>query len=288
MSYKGYARIREDVTRSDWCFRSRSWTDENGLVSRCSRQALAGITLPEACRYRGGPGNFKLNAAYQKWFYDLNVPHSDDAVKYINKIGSGWRNQGGDWQVEQVSFAGNVVKVTNENLLGDKAFIETVDITQPPPALNFVEHPHLIQCFTAVEPDGDTVLPWIGPDKDHKYDAQVLLFLVTDRTWLGQPRQLYIYKRDLEYFPLLPLSVNVIVGGLNVRSSPGGLRVKNADGTYKVLSYGTPLTIEEYVCRANFVWGKIGFGEWVALQAPTVNDFFTTTWRMETPAPPAV
>lgn len=269
MAYTGYARIRDDMTRPTWCFKSR--TDP---TNKCGVETFYGKYLPEACRNFHGPSNFKLSETLQQLVINLNADEGADAIKYLNRWGSGWRNNGESWQVEGLSFARNCVYVTNLNLFGDKAFVLAIDVTKPPQSnLSYTNRPWLVQEFTVITPFNTTVLPSFG---DPKHDGQIFLILMQDY------RQRYFRVEDLEFFPALPYSASVTVGGLNVRSGP----TSAVENVKRVARLGDPLVIDEYAPRGSVVWGKIGADEWVALAHPYVNDWFATTWRMQTLPPP--
>lgn len=274
--YRGWARIRDDFTRDAWCRMSRT----NPMNTKCGVETFFGKYLPEACRNSHGPSNFKLSDPWWSLVTGLNAAENPDAMKYLGRWGSGWRNNGVAQQVEGLSFARNVVYVTNLNDGEDKAYVLALDVTQSPSAalweygrtpetFDYVNSPHLAQVFTVVTPFDTTVLPSFG---DPKRDAQIYLILMQDY------RQRYFETRDLEFFPLLPYAATVTVGGLNVREYPGG-------PVLRVAPQGETLLVTEYRPRASFVWGRVSDG-WVALAAPTVNDWYTTSWSMQTLPPP--
>lgn len=271
MSYRGFARIRDDWTRKKFCFKSR--TDPS---NPCGIKTFYGKYLPESARNFHGPSNFKLSEDWQRVVMGMNPA---DAIKYLNRWGSGWRNNGESWQMEGLSFAGNVVYVDNLNLFGNQAYIRALDVTKSPPAaldrygltnLNYIESPWFAQVFTVITPFNTTVLPSFG---DPKHDAQIYLFLMQDY------RQRYMLVEDLEFFPPLPFSAQVVVGGLNVRREPAG-------EILRVAQQGDPLVIGEYRPRGSFVWGRIGVDAWVALAAPSINGWYSTSWQMQTLPPP--
>lgn len=275
-NYRGWARIVEDVNSPDWCFKSRS-----NPTNQCTRDALKGITLPQAYRTFRNPSSFKLDeVAGGAWQRLCEMIDPADAVKYINRLGSGWRNQGAPWQMECLSFSRNVVYVTNLNDLGDKAFVLGLDVTQSPSAAlweygrtiadyNYTTSPHLLHVFTAVTPDDKTVLASYG---DPKHDGQIYIFPMQNY------QQRFMETKDLEFFPLLPLAASVIVGGLNVRREPAG-------EILRVAPQGEQFTVLEFRPRGSAVWGRISDG-WVALVHPGIDDWYSTSFRMKTLPPP--
>lgn len=264
-----YARIKDDWLRSDWCYNSRTSPECD-----CPVAYGVGKWLPETCRTFHGPSQMKFPPAWQKVITDLNASEPT-ALKYLNHLNSGWRNTGDPWQFECLSFAGNLVWVTNMNAAGDQAYVTSVDVSKVPPVLSppldFTHYPSIIHIFTVVTPDNKTTLPSIG---EPKHDAW-LYILGT----MGDYRQRYIETRNLEFFPTLPFNATVTVGGLNVRNAPAG-------DFLRVLPQGTAFTILEYKPRANAVWGRISDGEWVAIEHPAISGWFSSTWRMETLPPP--
>lgn len=281
----GYARIRADVTRDDWCRLSRTYLDPvTGKGNPCEPVA-PGKVRPETCRNFHGPSQFRLDrlagGAWQKVVETLNAGEPT-ALNYLNHYASGWRNTGAPWQMEGLSFAGNLVWVESQSRDGLKSYVAGFDVTKPVPhldiPLSFLYYPSRIHVFTCVEPDGTTTLPSIGQPK---HDAQLFILGVMMDSILGVTRQRYFETRNLEFFPPTDMIYKVTVGGLNVRAAPAG------DLTGRILRPGEMIIPLEYRPRANAVWGRIGDSEWVALVHPGINDWYSTTWRMETNPPPS-
>jgi hypothetical protein len=133
---EGVWRVRHDVERDDWGFKSRLWNS--------GRNKLRG--LPETVRINGGKGTVALSPDWVKFLDKINTP---DAQRYLRKLQSGWLNYGPFPKMEQLTFGGNLVEVTK--IVGNKAYIKTFNNAAAPPA---TAPDTLIQTFSIVYSDG--------------------------------------------------------------------------------------------------------------------------------------
>ena len=250
-----YARIREDVTREAWGYKSR--TDP---LNPLRIKGLSGRQAPETCRYEGGKGSLVLGISVSKLIMAINTLAG---AKYALHTAGGWVNRrGGEDKVQQLSFACNVVEVTS--ILGQRNYIRSLDNSKTAPQITYESDPCVIHSFTVVEPSGYTITTPKG----------LALIIVVGTT------PLWIATDDLEFFPTLPVDVSLNVNALNVRNAPAG------DWVRTLLRDVAPVTILEYRPRASNVWGRIGANEWIALCHSTISGWYPTTWHMAThPAP---
>jgi hypothetical protein len=137
----GLWRVRHDVERDDWNFKSRLWVKD--------WKQLRG--LPETVRINGGRGTVTLP---EEWVEFLDRINTTDAQRYLRKLQSGWLNYGPFPKMEQLTFGGNYVYVTR--VKGNRAFIRTYNIANAPPQREpYTEEPDpLIQLFSVVYTDG--------------------------------------------------------------------------------------------------------------------------------------
>lgn len=137
----GLWRVRHDIERDEWDFKSRLWGK--------SWKKLRG--LPETVRIHGGRGSVELPPAWVDFLDRINTP---DAQRYLRKLQSGWLNYGPFPKMEQLTFGGNFVYVTK--VKANRAYIKTFNIADVPPQIG--PHPTgpnpLIQTFSVVYTDG--------------------------------------------------------------------------------------------------------------------------------------
>ncbi len=94
-------------------------------------RAMVGVTAtPETIRLNGGVGNVTLSPAWLAFLTSINTAK---AMQFLSKPFSGWLNQGTWPQVEQVTFAGNIVEVTE--IIDKKAYIKTLYNDDAPPKM---------------------------------------------------------------------------------------------------------------------------------------------------------
>ena len=147
----GIWRVRHDVERDTWGYKSRLWT--LGWVQ------LHG--LPETVRINGGQGEVVLSSAWVEFMDKINTAA---AQRYLRREQTGWLNFGPFPKMEQLTFGGNYVYVTH--VKGNKAYIRywSNAITPPNLDLYFFQTPTptpgpleintLIQNFSVVYTDG--------------------------------------------------------------------------------------------------------------------------------------
>ncbi len=148
---KGIWRVRHDVERNTWDYKSRlwslGWTQLHGL--------------PETVRINGGQGEVVLSPAWVEFMDKINTLA---AQRYLRRQQTGWLNYGPFPKMEQLTFGGNYVYVTR--VKGNKAFIRYWNNASTPPNLDtyFFQTPTpvpgplgintLIQNFSVVYTDG--------------------------------------------------------------------------------------------------------------------------------------
>jgi len=137
----GLWRVRHDVERDQWNFRSRLWTED--------WKKLRG--LPETVRINGGRGTVTLPPA---WVEFLDRINTSDAQRYLRKLQSGWLNYGPFPKMEQLTFGGNFVYVTK--IKANRAYIKSFNTADAPPqrGLQTATPDPLIQMFSVVYTDG--------------------------------------------------------------------------------------------------------------------------------------
>jgi hypothetical protein len=140
-SLLGIWRVRHDIERDEWGFKSRLWTKD--------WKKLRG--LPETVRINGGRGTVELPPAWVKFLDRINTP---DAQRYLRKLQSGWLNYGPFPKMEQLTFGGNFVYVTR--VKANRAYIRTFNIANIPPQSGpqTKEPDPVIQTFSVVYTDG--------------------------------------------------------------------------------------------------------------------------------------
>jgi hypothetical protein len=148
----GIWRVKHDVERDEWGFKSRLWTQD--------WQTLEG--LPETVRINGGSGKVKLSPAWVEFLDKINM--DEHAQRYLRRAQTGWVNFGPFPKIEQLTFGGNLVYVTR--VKGHKAFIKTYNNADAPPrdVPDNLEIHTRIQAFSIVYTDGswDMQTP-VGP-----------------------------------------------------------------------------------------------------------------------------
>ena len=148
---RGIWRVRHDVERDVWNYKSRLWSP--GWIQ------LHG--LPETVRINGGLGEVVLSPAWVEFMDKINT---QAAQRYLRREQTGWLNYGPFPKMEQLTFGGNYVYVTR--VKGNKAYIRYWSNTTTPPNLDveFFQTPTpvpgpldlntLIQTFSVVYTDG--------------------------------------------------------------------------------------------------------------------------------------
>lgn len=137
----GIWRVRHDVERDEWNFKSRLWVED--------WKKLRG--LPETVRINGGRGTVTLPPAWVAFLDRINTP---DAQRYLRKLQSGWLNYGPFPKMEQLTFGGNFVYVTK--IKANRAYIKSFNTADAPPQRGpqTTEPDPLIQTFSVVYTDG--------------------------------------------------------------------------------------------------------------------------------------
>lgn len=140
-SLLGIWRVRHDVERDEWDFKSRLWAKD--------WKKLRG--LPETVRIHGGRSTVELPPAWVEFLDRINTP---DAQRYLRQPQSGWLNYGPFPKMEQLTFGGNFVYVTR--VKANRAYIKTLNIADDPPERGpYTAGPDpLIQTFSVVYTDG--------------------------------------------------------------------------------------------------------------------------------------
>ena len=113
---------------------------------------------PETVRINGGNGNVTLSAAWVKFIESINTVN---AGRFIRKSFNGWLNRGAWPQVEQLTFAGNIVEVTE--IIDGRAYIKCLYNDEAPPALvgEFYD-PATMHVFGVIRNDGTLEGPPVG------------------------------------------------------------------------------------------------------------------------------
>jgi hypothetical protein len=142
----GLWRVRHDVEREQWDFKSRLWVED----------FKKNRGLPETVRINGGRGTVELSPVWVAFLDRINTP---DAQRYLRKLQSGWLNYGPFPKMEQLTFAGNFVHVTHID--GERAYIKSFNNADPPPESGpdkttpySMSHDPLIHIFSTVYTDG--------------------------------------------------------------------------------------------------------------------------------------
>jgi hypothetical protein len=140
-SLLGIWRVRHDVERDAWDFKSRLWVDD--------WKKLRG--LPETVRIHGGRGTVELPPAWVTFLDAINTPN---ARRYLRKLQSGWLNYGPFPKMEQLTFGGNLVDVTR--VKGNRAYIRSFNTANAPPQSgpDSTKPGPLVQTFSVVYTDG--------------------------------------------------------------------------------------------------------------------------------------
>ncbi len=113
---------------------------------------------PETVRINGGTGNVTLSAAWVKFIDAINTVN---AARFIRKPYNGWLNRGAWPQVEQLTFAGNIVEVTE--IIDGRAYIKTLYNDEAPPALvGEFYNPATMHIFGVIRNDGTLESPPVG------------------------------------------------------------------------------------------------------------------------------
>lgn len=107
--------------------------------------------LPSTVRLQGGKGSCLLPSRWMAYCYKIQGnPNYQFSNPYTLSDSVGWHNEGAPNKVEQVVFSGNIVEVLR--VVGNKAYIKTVPITDAPPSVlvkPFPSKPHaLIENFS--------------------------------------------------------------------------------------------------------------------------------------------
>src|SRR5687767_3109582 len=105
----GLWRVRHDVERDEWDFKARLWVK--------NWKKLRG--LPETVRIGGGRSTVELTEEWVEFLDKINTPA---AQRYLRKLQSGWLNYGPFPKMEQLTFGGNYVYVTE--VKGNRAYIK--------------------------------------------------------------------------------------------------------------------------------------------------------------------
>ena len=139
-----YYRILHDPELAQWNYKPRP---------------MSGVdATPETVRINGGKGNVTLSPAWVKFISAINTV---EAGKYIRKPYNGWLNRGVWPQVEQLSFAGNTVEVTE--IVDGRAYIKCLYNDEAPPALvgEFYD-PSVMHIFGVIRNNGVIEGPPVG------------------------------------------------------------------------------------------------------------------------------
>jgi GH25 family lysozyme M1 (1,4-beta-N-acetylmuramidase) len=141
---RNYYRLLHDTELQKWGYQPRPMTGVDAT--------------PETVRLNGGIGNVTLSAAWEKFITRINT---EGANRFIRKPFNGWMNRGKWPQVEQLSFAGNVVEVTE--IVDGKAYIKCLYNDEAPPALvgEFYD-PATMHIFGVIRADGTLEGPPVG------------------------------------------------------------------------------------------------------------------------------
>jgi hypothetical protein len=175
-----------------------------------------------------------------------------------------WYGDGRKPFLNTVSFDGNVVNVTDTQ--EGYAMVESIDVNKYVPLYTYLERPDLVHQFTTVNNQGRLFKAGSG---------------VTIYVPLLTRFQSALTMDQLEPFPDLPIFVTVTwPSGLNLRKSPGITSEK-----LNVFPQGRQLLVNEYFPRGAEVWGKMN-GGYICLYTPTVQNPYSTTWKMVTSPPP--
>ena len=142
----GLWRVRHDVEREQWDFKSRLWVEDYKKIRG----------LPETVRINGGRGTVELSPAWVAFLDRINTP---DAGRFLRKLQSGWLNYGPFPKLEQLTFAGNFVYVTHID--GERAYIKSFNNADLPPETGpdkttpyTMSHDPFIHIFSTVYTDG--------------------------------------------------------------------------------------------------------------------------------------
>jgi hypothetical protein len=134
-----YYRLLHDTERADMNYTPRKGPQTNPE------------STPETVRLNGGKSSVILSPAWVTFHDNINTLA---AQRFNRKNGSGWFNLG-EWPtIQQLTFGGNVVEVTE--IEGDKAYVKTYYNDDPPPdisAAGFYD-PARIHYFSVIREDG--------------------------------------------------------------------------------------------------------------------------------------
>lgn len=140
----GVYTIKSDTELSIWNYMSRT----NPLNPRYVQLVQAPCTM----RVQGGDGTDILPVSWQEYTNSMNT---DEGMRYLIRIGSGWVNKGPWPKVEQLTFCRNQVKVIRVE--GNRAYLAHYMLGDRPPVLaNDLTMNHY---FTVITPDGSVIQP---------------------------------------------------------------------------------------------------------------------------------
>lgn len=142
---KTYYRVLHDVEIENWSYRPRPSAD--------------GEVAVESVKIEGGAGQVTLSA---QWKAFAEVINSSAALKWLKKANNGWVKTGPWPTVEQVTYGGNVLEVTE--VVDGKAYIRalTNDSTPPDTRGNFYD-PSVMHMMGMIRSDGTLEAPSVGP-----------------------------------------------------------------------------------------------------------------------------
>jgi hypothetical protein len=225
------ARVLNDTERQYWHFMSRTDPENPHRVK------IKGFGwAPQTVRYQGGTSALNLSPSFQALVQKINTP---EAFKYVKRKASGWVNQGPWPKIEQVTFGSNLVDVIK--VVGNKAYIRSMDAKKPAPDVTFESDPYVVHKFTVVTPDGTVVEPPKGVTYVLVVGLTPLWIPVLDLEFLETP--------DVEPEPIRKIWVTA---GTIIYQMPDMNKVGIArGGEYVVLADGP---------RG---WVRIGEREWV-------------------------
>lgn len=168
------------------------------------------------------------------------------------------------YKAESITCGGNAVRVISQT--ADFVRISHERNDRPPrEGVDFLTRPFLVQKVVCM--DRETMQLRKPADGRDVYFP--LLANETSDLWIAKDR--------IEFFPILPLGVNVNVAEIAVRQSP-----QPAAKIVERAIFGKRFLILDYRLRGSDVWGQVGEGRWIRLQH---GERFYTTWTMQTKPP---
>jgi hypothetical protein len=177
----GIWRVKHDVERDEWDFKSRLWMEDWKILRG----------LPETVRIHGGKGTVELSPAWVEFLDKINTA---DARRYLRREQTGWLNFGPFPKMEQLTFGGNLVDVTR--VKGHRAFIKTYNNAAIPPreVPDNLEIHTRIQAFSVVYTDGSWEMETpVGP---------IYIFIIANQT--DDPLWIDIDDLTRDPLPILP------------------------------------------------------------------------------------